>query len=335
MTMAQDDTRVRDQLIEAFLLADGPVSGEDLSHRLGLSRTAVWKHIKALEQLGFAFEASPRVGYRAVRIPDELMAPLVRPHLPPDCLLGSPILWAESRASTNETALELAEKGLPHGAVVTAGEQTGGRGRRDRAWASPRGGMWFTVFVRNPCALRHAPDLTLLAALAVCRALRAEGVPVEIKWPNDILLGGRKTGGILAQIRAEGEMVDHAVIGIGLNANFALEELPEEIRDRATTILHATGRPIDRPKTLAHILAELDRLYRDLRDGRGFQAVHAEWTALCSTIGHEVEVAVGDERVRGMARSVEPDGSLVIETSPGVTRTVVSGEVLFSDREHI
>ncbi|WP_206830433.1 biotin--[acetyl-CoA-carboxylase] ligase [Alicyclobacillus fructus] len=333
--MAMDDTRVRDQLIEAFVNAEGPISGEELSHRFGLSRTAIWKHIKSLEPLGFVIEASPRVGYRAVHIPDELMAPLVRPHLPPDCLLGSPILWEASRASTNDTALELAQKGLPHGAVITAGEQTGGRGRRDRAWASPRGGMWFSVFVRNPCPLRHAPDLTLLAALAVCRALRHEGVPVEIKWPNDLLIRGRKTGGILAQIRAEGELVDHAVIGIGLNANFPIDLLPAEIRHRATTILHETGRPIHRPKVLARVLTELDRLYRDLRDGRGFQVVYDEWIALCSTVGQEVEVAVGDERLRGKAREVLPDGSLVLETSPGVTRTVVSGEVLFSDREQV
>ncbi|MBF8377449.1 biotin--[acetyl-CoA-carboxylase] ligase [Alicyclobacillus mali] len=333
--MAVDDTGVRDQLVEAFLAADGPISGEELSHRLGLSRTAVWKQVKALEQVGFEFEASPRVGYRAIRIPDELMAPLVRPHLPPECLLGSPILWAASRASTNDTALELAAKGLPHGGVVTAGEQTGGRGRRDRAWASPRGGMWFTVFVRNPCALRHAPDLTLLAALGVCRALRVEGVPAQIKWPNDLLLNGKKIGGILAQIRAEGELVDHAVIGIGLNANFSIEALPADIRHRATTILHEMGTPIHRAKVLARILTQLDALYRDLQDGRGFQAVHAEWTALCSTVGQEVEVAMGEERLRGIARSIEPDGSLVLETSPGVTRTVVSGEVLFSAREQV
>ncbi|SIS96740.1 biotin--[acetyl-CoA-carboxylase] ligase [Alicyclobacillus vulcanalis] len=333
--MALEDSRVRDRLIEAFSEADGPLSGEELSQRLGLSRTAIWKHIKALEHVGFVFEASPRVGYRVVRVPDELMAPLVQPHLPADCLLGSPILWAESRASTNDTALELAEKGLPHGAVVTAGEQTGGRGRRDRAWASPRGGMWFTVLVRNPCALRHAPDLTLLAALAVCRSLRSQGVPAWIKWPNDILLNGKKVCGILAQIRAEGEMVDHAVIGIGLNANFPIDELPEDIRHRATTVLHETGSPLDRPRTLAQILTEMDRLYRDLRDGRGFEAVYAEWTSLCATLGQAVEVAVGEERVRGIARAIQPDGSLVLETAPGVTRIVVSGEVLFSEREQV
>ncbi|EJY55047.1 biotin/acetyl-CoA-carboxylase ligase [Alicyclobacillus hesperidum URH17-3-68] len=330
-----DENPVRDRLIALFAEAAGPVSGEELSHALGLSRTAIWKQIKALEQVGFAFAASPRVGYRAVTIPDELMAPLVEPHLPLTASLGRPLFWAAERASTNVTALEWAAQGLPHGSVVTAAVQTGGKGRRERAWVSPQGGMWFSVLVRQPCALHQAPDLTLLASLAVWRALAESGVSAEIKWPNDILVAGKKVCGILAQMRADGEWVDHAVIGIGINANFPAEQLPEEIRHRATTILSACGFALERPRVLAAILTELDRLYRGLATGEGFASVRREWLAHCQTIGRDVEVAIGNEIVRGKAVDVDDQGSLLVELADGNVRQLHSGEVLFSGSENL
>ncbi|TDY50701.1 BirA family biotin operon repressor/biotin-[acetyl-CoA-carboxylase] ligase [Alicyclobacillus sacchari] len=326
---------MRDRLVEMFAKASGPVSGEEMSHTLGLSRTAIWKQIKSLEQVGFVFAASPRVGYRAVTIPDELMAPLVDPHLPLAVAFGRPLFWAAERASTNATALDWAAKGLPHGAVVTAAVQTGGKGRRERSWVSPQGGMWFSVLIRQPCALNQAPDLTLLASLAVRRALAEIGVPADIKWPNDILVAGKKVCGILAQMRADGEWVDHAVIGIGINANFPEERLPADIRHRATTIFSACGFAIERPRVLATILTELDKLYRLLASGEGFASVRGEWLAHCETMGRSVEVAVGNEIVRGTAIDVDDQGSLLVKLAHGDVRRLHSGEVLFSESEHL
>lgn len=326
----------REKMIELFMEApEGLISGEQLSTALGVSRTAIWKHIKLLEEDGFEFAAAPRVGYRLTRVPDELMAALVAPNLR-DCALGSQILWAPERTSTNDTATELAKSGAAHGLVVTAARQTGGRGRQGRAWQSPAGGMWFSILVRRPCAISQAGDLTLLASVAVWRALAAMGVPAEIKWPNDLLLNGRKICGILAQMRTDGESVEYAVIGIGMNANFLRDQFPPDVRQYATTILSELAREVHRPALLARILTELDQLYRDLKTGvGGFAAVRDEWTAHAHTLGRKIRVRMGEQIVEGVAEDVDARGVLSLRGEDGVVHAIHSGEVLFSDLEKL
>lgn len=328
---------IQQRLVLAFTQSKQPISGEELSHQLGLSRTAVWKHIKQLEALGFTFEASTRVGYVLRDWPDELMPALVKPHLAPDRAgaLGHLILWAAERESTNVTAIQLASEGQPHGTVVTCGVQTGGKGRRDRAWTSPKGGMWFSILLRNPCALSQAADLTLLASLAVQRALAKHGVNTRIKWPNDILLNGRKLCGILAQMRTAGETIDYAVLGIGINANFVEQDLPADLQGKATTILSATGKPVYRPRLLADILAEIAALYRLFDEGGGFADIRDEWLAACATIGSRVEVQVGREIVAGTAIDVDDHGNLLMLLDDGTRHRVHSGEILFQARDVI
>ncbi|WP_328702286.1 biotin--[acetyl-CoA-carboxylase] ligase [Alicyclobacillus suci] len=335
--LAKQDWSTRDKMLELFMSAPNrTISGEQLSAALNVSRTAIWKQIKTLESNGFEFSATPRVGYRLTHVPDELIGPLVSPHLNKACRLGQTILWAPERISTNDTAIELAHEGAVHGLVVTAARQTGGRGRQGRAWQSPAGGMWFSVLVRNPCALSQAGDLTLLASVAVHRALHESGVETKIKWPNDILVDGRKICGILAQMRADGETVDYAVIGIGINANFHRDALPPDVSDHATTILTECGQPVDRPLLLARILNQLDTLYSSLAQGAGgFAAVREEWKTHAHTLGRTVHVRLGDTFITGYAEDVDERGVLLVRDYAGVRHELHSGEVLFSTSEKL
>lgn len=327
----------RDEIVRLFIASDGAfISGERLSEILGLSRTAVWKQIKMLERIGFQFESSSRIGYRAIHIPDELMPPLVERILPADCPFGNTILWAPERTSTNAVANQLAQEQLPDGSVVVAGRQTGGRGRQGRPWQSPSGGMWFSLLVRRPCALSQAADLTLLASVAVCRALTRTGANVQIKWPNDILIDGRKVCGILAQMRTDGEQVDYAVIGIGINANVTIQQLPEEVQSTGTTLQHALGHPVHRPTVLADVLLSLSELYGALRTGSGgFHTVRDEWVAHAHTLGRRVQVKIGDTLVTGTALDVDDHGVLTVRDEAGLVHAVHSGEVLFSEMERM
>ncbi|MFD1674428.1 biotin--[acetyl-CoA-carboxylase] ligase [Alicyclobacillus fodiniaquatilis] len=328
----------RDSMIKMFLQTkDAVISGEALSQTLGLSRTAIWKQIKQLESYGFRFEATTRVGYRVVHVPDELMQPLITPYLPANATFGHSVLWAPARASTNDDATQLARTGAPTGVVITAGEQTGGRGRQGRNWTSPAGGMWFSVIVRTPCALSQAAELTLLASVAVRRALVACGsIDVEIKWPNDILVNGKKVCGILAQMRTDAEQVDYAVIGIGINANFANTQLPNDILARATTLQTELGHPIERPKLLADILSSLETLYTDLQTGAGgFHTVRDEWKDAAHTLNRKIQVKVGDDLLSGVATDVDEQGILYLHGDDGQIHRIHSGEVLFSAAEEV
>ncbi|WAH35141.1 biotin--[acetyl-CoA-carboxylase] ligase [Alicyclobacillus dauci] len=337
MTERHDGNQIQNDILDMFLHSESEaVSGEQLSQQLGLSRTAVWKQIKQLESYGFQFEASPRIGYRLTFAPDELMEPLVKMHVANESTLGHTVLWAPDRESTNQTATALARDGSPHGIVVTARQQSGGKGRQGRIWTSPSGGMWFSVLVREPCALSQAADLTLLASVAVHRALVSEGVQAQIKWPNDILVHGKKVCGILAQMRTDGETVEYAVIGIGINANFSAELFPPEMREYATTILDTLGRPVFRPRVLGHIINELSTIYRALEQGvGGFRTVREEWKANAHTLGRKIQVRMGNTVIHGVAEDVDDNGVLILCDDSGEKHHIHSGEVLFSAAEQV
>ncbi|MCL6637308.1 MAG: biotin--[acetyl-CoA-carboxylase] ligase [Alicyclobacillus sp.] len=322
---------VRQQVLSALLAADGAyVSGAELSRRSGVSRTAVWKHMQALQRLGFVIDSAPHKGYRLQQCPDVPLAPLLAPLLPDVCTLGRHVVWLDTVPSTNAYAADLARQGAPHGTLVVAREQTGGRGRHGRSWYSPPGGLWMSLVLRRPLWLQRAAELTLLACVAVRRAiLHQTGLAAGIKWPNDLLFDGRKVCGILAEVRAEGEQVEYAVLGIGVNNRMAADQLPDDLRQRATT-LTAHGANLDNTSLCAAILTELDPLYLDLtQHGRGFAAVAAEWRAASVTLGAWVRVQTPHALVEGQALRVDDSGTLYVQTAAGQEVPVHSGDVLF------
>jgi BirA family biotin operon repressor/biotin-[acetyl-CoA-carboxylase] ligase len=317
-----------EEMILSFLAEAGDefVSGEAISDKLGLTRTAVWKHVEGLRSQGYRIDAIPARGYRLAAVPDRLGPLEVRPLLGTHDL-GQTLHYYDEIDSTNDRAKELAEDGAAHGEVVVAELQRAGRGRRGRSWSSPAGrNLYLSVILRPEMPPTQAPELTLVAALAVCDALREAGVAAGIKWPNDVLVGGRKIAGILTELSAEPDHVHWVVLGIGVNLNARREDFPVELRDDATSVLVERGQPAPRALFAAALLATLER-WLDVHAEQGFDAIRDAWRTRSVTLGREVRVRMGDRDVDGVAEELDPSGALLVRTSTGMER-VLSGDVL-------
>ena len=311
----------------AFLAeaVDDYVSGEVISGKLGLTRAAVWKHVCSLRSRGYRIEALPARGYRLAEVPDRLGALELKPLLNTHDL-GQVLHCLEEVPSTNDLAKELAEQGAVHGEVVVAERQTAGRGRRGRSWSSPAGkNLYLSVVLRPQLPPQRAAELTLVASLAVCDACRQAGVDAGIKWPNDVLVGGRKVAGILTELGAEPDEVHWMVVGIGVNLNAIREDFPEELRGQATSLALERGQPVPRALFAAALLALLEE-WLDRHAEEGFQAVREAWRARSATLGREVRVEVDGAELTGVAEDLDETGALLVSRKGGRVR-VVAGDV--------
>lgn len=307
---------------------EGSVSGADLAQRLGITRAAVWARIEELRALGYEITASPHGGYRLVTTPDVLHADDLLSRLGKARVVGRDIRVFRQTTSTNDIVEKLARDGVKEGAVVFAESQTRGRGRLGRKWLSPAGqGLWFSVLLRPALRAQEATQLTIAAATALARAIREQtGLAPEVKWPNDLLMGGRKTAGILTELTAELDRIHHVILGLGIDVNQTSTDFPPELRRLATSLRIETGRVVDRAALAVAVLRELDRDYARLVAGQ-FEAVAGEWETLCSTLGTEVVIAIGDRRVRGRAESLDNDGALLVRTEHGRLERITGGDV--------
>jgi BirA family biotin operon repressor/biotin-[acetyl-CoA-carboxylase] ligase len=303
----------------------GYVSGAALAAAMGVSRTAVWKHIKALEHEGYVIEAIPSKGYSLTASPDILVAGEVKQGLGTKTI-GKEILHYAEIASTNTLAMDLAQKGAVDGTVIIAETQTIGKGRLGRTWTSPRGNLYVSIILRPSVPISKAPLITLMGAVAVASGIRRQcGVPAGIKWPNDILLSGKKVSGLLTEMSAEPDRIRHIVLGIGVNVNMDSRALQPEVRRMSTTLAAATGRPVDRTALVRTLLAELDRWYhRFLHDDAN---VLAAWKELNVTLGHRVAVSGGGAKLEGLAHGVDGEGRLILKLDDGTLRQVAAGDV--------
>lgn len=321
--------QTQEELILAFLAeaGEGFASGEALSGKLGLSRTAVWKHVEALRAKGYRIDAVPARGYRLAGVPDRLTALEVGPLLTTHDL-GQVLHHFDSVGSTNEVAFRLAQDGAAHGEAVVAEQQTAGKGRRGRAWVSPPGkNLAVSVVLRPELPPQRAPELTLVAAVALAEAAREAGVEAAIKWPNDVQLEGRKLAGILTELSAEPERVHFVVLGLGVNLNTTLEDFPPELAGTATSLrLARGGEPLPRALFLASLLNRLEE-WLDLHAEEGFGPVRARWKALSSTLGQDVLVRTDRAELRGRAEDVDEVGALLVRTEAGALERVLAGDV--------
>jgi BirA family biotin operon repressor/biotin-[acetyl-CoA-carboxylase] ligase len=301
------------------------VSGAELALKLGISRTMVWKHMKALESEGFVIEAVPSRGYRIVSVPDALRRDDIRTGLKTRTIGRELYLYAEA-GSTNTLAMEMAAKGVPEGTTLIAEVQTGGKGRLGRTWISPKGNLHLSVVLRPDLPTHKAPLITLMGAVTVARAIRtAYNIPAAIKWPNDILVAGRKVCGLLTEMSAEQDRIRHIVLGIGVNVNMPLADLPPDVRESATTLAAAAGKSIDRTVLLRQILRELEQRYTAFLKSE--DDVLREWKALNMTIGSRVAVSGFREILEGIAQGIDPEGRLIIRQDDGTTHAVAAGDV--------
>ncbi len=307
---------------------DGAVSGAELSRDMGISRAAIWARIEELRALGYDIEASPHLGYRLLSAPDALHADDLHSRLGATKVIGREIQVFESTTSTNDLAARLAQDGIEEGAVVYAESQTQGRGRLGRVWVSAaRKGLWFSVLLRPRLSPQAATQLTVAAATALARAIQSEtGLSPEIKWPNDILIDGKKVAGILTELTAELDKVKNVILGIGIDVNHELTEFPKELRDFATSLRIAAGGKIDRAALAVAALRELDRVYDLIMRGR-FETVAEEWQRRCGTVGREVAIRVGERLIRGRAESLDSDGALLVRDPYGRLERIIGGDV--------
>ena len=313
-----------------FALRANPdgVSGAQLAEELAVSRAAIWSRIEELRQVGFNIEAGPHFGYRLVDEPDALLADDLLARLGSTKVIGRDIQVFEQTTSTNDVAERLARDGVREGVVVFAESQTKGRGRLGRAWLSPtRKGLWFSVLLRPNLRPQETTQLTVISATALRRAVTTvTGLVAEIKWPNDLLIGGKKAAGILTELSAELDRVRHVILGIGVDVNQDNSGFPPELRKIATSLRLETGRAISRAELAVEILQELDRDYALIGAGK-FSEIANEWEAACVTMGKNVLVHTGEHRFRGRAESLDDDGALLIRTEHGHLERVIGGDV--------
>ena len=252
------------------------VSGEDLAKKLDLSRTAIWKAINTLRDMGYGIDGDHK-GYTLVKVPD-ILYPFELTPLLKTTVIGVQIDHSMSVGSTNEKARQFAEAGWPDGGVIISEKQETGKGRLGRVWSSPPGGIWFSMLLRPRMSPSEAPTLTLAGGVAVAEALANLGFDARLKWPNDILLGDKKVCGILTEMNAEMERINYIIMGIGINANCTSDELPKEVRGRATTLLEVQGSSVDRKRLLVDILTIFEGLYN-----KGQKEIISRWKKRSST----------------------------------------------------
>lgn len=322
-------TGARETILNLFRQEpDGYLSGERLSEVLGVSRTAVWKQIRQLRQLGYRIEAIPSRGYQLCATPDLLLAEELHSGLTTS-RIGRDIRYFAETDSTNRQAYALGEAGAAEGLVVIADRQSAGKGRLGRTWTSPPGvNLYLSVVLRPPLPPHAAPQLTFLSALATSRAIAmVTGLAPTHKWPNDVLLSGGKVAGLLNEMSAESDRLRFVVLGIGVNLNMTADQFPADLRAPATSLLLAGGRTVSRTIFARTLLEQLDALYAEYLLC-GPAPIMAAWEAHCDLVGKAVSVDDGRGTVlRGTVTGIDRDGALLLTLANGTTERVLAGDV--------
>jgi len=303
------------------------VSGEELSRQLGCSRTAIWKHIGELREAGYEFEASPRKGYRLLKKPARLSAAGLLSGLATQTM-GHKLHMYDEVDSTQLVAHALIAQGAAEGTLVLAESQTAGRGRMGRKWHSPAGkGIWMSLVLKPRIPVYFMPQLTLLTAVALCRSIQQVcGADIGIKWPNDLLIGGKKVSGILLESSGEDERLKYVIAGIGISANLLAGDYPEELRGIATSLAIETGAEVRRESLIQAFLLEFEELYR-LYHERGFAPIKLLWEAQSVSLHRPIRTVTGHGVIEGIAEAIDDSGALVVLTASGERVKVYSGDV--------
>ena len=316
-----------ERVLELLRGGDEYLSGEQIGRRLGISRSAVWKHVRELRAAGYGIVSSPKKGYGLRVVANVPIAAEVTPHLK-TVTLGRRIDYHDAVDSTNRAVADLARQGAVEGTVVVADAQTAGRGRMGRRWESPAGGtLYFSVLLTPNVEPARVPQLALVAAVAVHAGLTecCGDLTAQIKWPNDILVSGRKVAGILCEASMEADRVHRVILGVGINVNGTT--VPAALRATATTLRIAGGREISRAALLGAVINHLEARYKSwLREGSlsGHLGYFERHSALS---GRTVAAENLSGVVRGTARGITPTGELVIETAGGALINLLAGDV--------
>ncbi|MDG6243501.1 MAG: biotin--[acetyl-CoA-carboxylase] ligase [Methanolobus sp.] len=317
------------EIIRLLRVSEGEsVSGQEIGEKLGITRAMVWKYVKALRKEGYHVRSSPKTGYILDAYPDRIDPDELR-QLLRTTLIGGDIRYYDELESTNITARDIAAK-VCEGTVVIAETQKKGRGRMGTEWQSIPGGIWLSIILKPSIPLENVSKITLVAGIAVAGSLRKNGIDAHIKWPNDVLVRGKKICGILTEVSAEVEKVDYVILGIGINANVRIADLKEEIRHNSTSIANELGKVIDRTAFVAELFYEFEQQYIRFKT-KQFTDIIDEWVNLSDTIGKEVKVTTPSKIIEGKAVGITEKGALVVLDSNRKRHEIISGNCRYSD----
>lgn len=317
---------MKEEILRLLRSADGYISGQELCNRFGVSRTAVWKAINQLKEAGYEIEAQQNKGYRLMAAPDLMTEAEIKSLMHTDWV-AKEVLYFDTIDSTNTKAQELAEKGYPSGTLVVADKQESGKGRRGRSWVSPSGtGIFMTLMIKPDINPNNASMLTLVAALAVAKAITSvTGEKAMIKWPNDIVVNGKKVCGILTEMNAQFDYINHIVVGIGINVHN--ESFPEEISQMASSLMiEAGGKRFHRAQIIAETMSYFEQYYDTFLKTQDLSALVREYDELLVNRNKSVRVLDPKEPFDGKAMGITPKGELIVDTWES-RKLVSSGEV--------
>lgn len=319
---------MRDRILRILMNTDNFLSGESISISLGITRAAVWKHIKSLKQDGFEIESKPRLGYRLKAFPGTLDEVTLLEVMETK-VMGKKLEVHEILDSTNNRAREVALRGAPEGTLIIAESQSMGRGRLGRNWASPKGkGIWMSLILRPNIPPDQASRITAIGAVAIRRALnKATDLDIGIKWPNDIIIEDKKVCGILTEMHGDIDRIYYVVLGIGININLVRDDFPPEIRSTATSLSIAMNRILNRRKIIALVMKEIEKLYFKYVRDNDFQCILDECRKYSLTLGKKVRVVGRETAFEGFALDFDTDGSLLVKMDDGSIKKVMSGDV--------
>jgi len=315
---------MREKIIDFLKKKEGYISGDQIASWLGITRQALWKHIQELKTKGYDIVAVPHLGYRLISAPDRLFPSEVTQGLNTRWT-GRKIHYFDSLSSTMDIAMQSGLKGDPCGTVVLAESQTRGRGRLGRLWLSPKyKGIYLSLILRPKILPGGASILTLLAAVSVCEAIKETvGFEVQIKWPNDILSGNKKLGGILTELNAEMDKINFVIIGIGLNVNNDKNTLAGSV----TSLKEQKKENINRVILLQEILRRIESNYL-LLENKGNSSILESWRQYNVTLGKRVKVRYQKEHIAGVAVDIDRDGALLVRQDSGLVEKVMAGDVV-------
>lgn len=316
---------MKEKILDLLKKSDGFLSGQEISEKFGVSRTAIWKAIRQLEEEGYVIEAVRNKGYRLKSEPDLVTEEKIRQHLH-TIWAGKQLLVMDVVDSTNNVAKLRAEEGAGHGLLVVGGEQTAGKGRRGRAWESKKGeGIFMTLLLKPDIEPANASMLTLVMALAVRSALEKTGnLQTQIKWPNDIICGGKKVCGILTEMSAQMDYINHIVIGVGINVHN--EIFPDEVAPVATSVYQQTGEHISRAELIAEVMSQFEIYYDRYLATQDLQNLADEYNQYLVNRDRKVQVLDPKRTYTGTAVGINTAGELLVQTEDGISH-VSSGEV--------
>lgn len=321
-------SELRKKLLEAFTNSEQEyVSGQYLADVMGCSRTAVWKHIEDLRKEGFELEAVRKKGYKILNLPKSISADRVQLGLKTE-FIGKVIHYEETVDSTQKIAHLLSHEGAIEGTVVIAEEQTGGRGRMDRAWHSPKStGIWMSLILRPKIPIQRAPQLTLLTAVAIVQAIEeTTTLTPQIKWPNDILVEQQKVTGILTELQADADRIISVIIGMGLNINQTEDDFPPELRQIATSLRAKEGKELDRAEIIKVIFQKFETLYMLFLE-KGFYPIKLLWESYAISVGKEITARTLNGSISGKALGITDEGVLKVEDALGEIHQIYSADI--------